>query len=304
MRQQAGAARVVGPEAVWYPDPSFRERVIERCSSPRVRLFGECFVSVMKDSNASPRAIGFTKSIGNTGYLRGFREAGIVDIAFVEYPFRANENYGCFLVNGDPPVINIDDYDILQKIDLRKDSQFTEIAATFPKVDIWPGDRYGADCITPDTLKERQRFLVTYRLLNGCHACDLLGLVRVAFEFDRAGKFTGAELLEVEAAVAVFTDPEKPVNVTTGEKFAFVLESNRTTGYRWEVSGRGESEIVKFVGTEYSEQGTGRLGAGGKEVLTFEAFGKGKTEITLRYVRPWEKNAPPAKTATFKVNVD
>lgn len=45
------------------------------------------------------------------------------------------------------------------------------------------------------------------------------------------------------------------------------------------------------------------IGAGGNEVWIFEAAGSGKTEIILKYVRPWEKNVPPAKTVTFKVNI-
>jgi len=36
-----------------------------------------------------------------------------------------------------------------------------------------------------------------YRLLDGCHACAILGLARVAFEFDQDGTFYGAHLVEV-----------------------------------------------------------------------------------------------------------
>jgi predicted secreted protein len=304
VQHQPGGEKNVGPEAVWHPAGSFRERVIERCSSPRVQDLGKCFVSVMNDYKASARATAFTGLIGNTGYMRGFREAGVVDVAFVEYPFRANENFGCLLVNGDPPVIDVDDFDIIQKIELKKDGQFSEIADAFPKVDIWPGDRWGADCIQPDTLKDKQRFITAYRLLNGCHACELLAFARVAFDFDTAGKFLGTELLKVEAHVGIFNDPGKPVSVAIGRKFALVLESNRTTGYRWETSGPGDPAIVKFVENEYNGPGTGLAGAGGKEVWTFEAVGKGETEISLKYLRPWERDLPPARTVSFKVNVN
>jgi predicted secreted protein len=294
----------IGTGAVWTPDSSFRERVVERCSSPDVQDFGECFVSVMKASKASPQALAFTRRIGNTGYLRSFRETGVVDIASVAYPFRANENYGCYLVNGDPPLVDIDDFDLTKKIDLTKDKEYGEIAFGFPKAEIYPGDRWGADCVADETSKERQRYLVTYRLLNGCHACELLASVRVAFDFDSTGKFLGTELLGVDAVMRVFSDAERPVNVTMGRKFAFVLESNRTTGYRWERAGAADAAVVKFIETEYREPDAGLVGAGGKEVLTFEAVGKGSAEISLKYVRPWEKNVPPAKTVTFRVNVE
>jgi len=295
----------IGSGAAWNPDSSFREKVVERCSSPGVQDFGECFVSAMKDAKAPAEAVAFAGRIGNTGYVRGFRETGVVDIASVAYPFRANENNGCFLVNGDPPVIDIDDFAITQKIDLTKDKRYEEIASGFPKVELWPGDRWGADCIIPATTREgRQRFLVTYRLLNGCHACEFLGSARVAFDFDSTGKFLGTELLGIEAAVRVFSDPERPVDIAVGRKFALVLQSNRTTGYRWEISSAGDAAVVKLAGAEYMPPDTKLPGAGGKEVWTFEAAGKGRTEISLRYVRPWEKDVPPAKSVTFKVKVE
>ena len=42
-----------------------------------------------------------------------------------------------------------------------------------------------------------QRFVVEYRLLNGCHACERVGRARFAFDFDAEGKFLGSTLLDV-----------------------------------------------------------------------------------------------------------
>jgi len=302
--KQNATSHDISPEAVWHSGGSFRERVIERCSPLGGQDFGECFIAVMKDSGASPSAIAFTKLTGNTGYLRNFRETGVVDIAYVHYPFRANENYGCFLVNGDPPVIDVDAYDIVQKIELKKNKQYAEIFFAFPEASIWPGDRFGDYCVQPDAQKGIQRFIVSYRILNNCHACELLGSAKVAFDFDSAGKFLDTELLHVEAAVKVFNDPEKPVSVAVGSMFVIVLQSNRTTGYRWEYYNPKNASVVKLMGIEYRASGTGFLGSGGREVLMFEAVGKGKSEITLNYARPWEKDVPPAKSVSFKVNAD
>lgn len=305
VRNQADAVKVIGPDAVWHPPASFRERVMEKCSSATVQDISGCFISVMKDSKASPEAVAFAGKSGNMAHLRGFRSAGTVDIAFVEYPFRANENYACALVNGDPAVIDVDDYAIVQKVDLKNDKTFTEIASTFPKAELWPGDRFGADCIVPEAAPGgMQRFLVTYRLLNGCHACEVLGLAKVSFDFDNKGKFIGTELLTVEASIDLFSDPGQTLNVSAGRKFALVLESNHATGYRWELLSSGDSAIVKSVGNEYSAPATGLAGAGGKEVWIFEAVGKGATGISLKYARPWEKDVPTVKTVTFRVSVE
>ena len=113
-----------------------------------------------------------------------------------------------------------------------------------------------------------------------------------------------ATLQNVEAVVKVFDDPEKPISVAVGSKFAIVLESNRTTGYRWEYYSPGNAAFLKLLGIEYRASATGLVGSGGREVLMFEAVGKGKSEISLNYARPWGKDIPPAKSVTFKVNVE
>jgi len=296
--------RQIGPDAAWNPGSSFRQRVLERCSAEKATDFGACFVTVMKDSGAPSEAIAFTHHIGNTGYMTAFQRNGTIAIARVFYPFRANENYGCYLVNGDPPVIDIDDNDILKNVDLTKHKVYGQIARNFPKVSLWPGDRYGADCVKGEDLSEKgMRFIAAYRLQDGCHACELLGTVLIAFDFESSGTFVGAKLLEVTSTLREFNDPSLEIEVAPGQHFTLVLDSNATTGYLWEIISPKESTIIKLVGSEYRKSQTGLIGAAGKEVWTFEATGKGKTEIIFKYIRPWEKDMPPAKTVTFKVNI-
>jgi predicted secreted protein len=63
-----------------------------------------------------------------------------------------------------------------------------------------------------------------------------------------------------------------------------------------------EEHIVKPVRCEYIPF-EGALPGGGEEIWTFLAAGRGSTEITMEYVRPWEKTHFPVKTATIKVSV-
>jgi ketosteroid isomerase-like protein len=44
-----------------------------------------------------------------------------------------------------------------------------------------------------------QRFIITYALLNGCHACEVAGSAHVAFDFDRAGNLLRTHLLGLTA---------------------------------------------------------------------------------------------------------
>lgn len=102
---------------------------------------------------------------------------------------------------------------------------------------------------------------------------------------------------------ADYTDSKGAIQASVGEKFNIVLDSNRTTGYEWRVSIPLDTKIVTFEDLEYQPENTSRVGAGGKEVWTFKAAGKGTTRIFFEYLRPWEEGKPPADTKTFKVQV-
>jgi inhibitor of cysteine peptidase len=93
------------------------------------------------------------------------------------------------------------------------------------------------------------------------------------------------------------------IEVDVGQEFALVLESNPSTGYRWELAQPLDETILTFVGSEFRPPATPLPGAPGKELRTFRAVGRGATTISLKYVRPWETDLPPARTATFPVVV-
>ena len=101
-----------------------------------------------------------------------------------------------------------------------------------------------------------------------------------------------------------FQDPAKPVEVTAGQEFVIVLDSNRTTGYQWQSTGEPDKGIVQLLGSEYHSSETELVGAGGKEIWKFKALKQGETVIALKYVRPWEKDVPPVKYIQFTVIVD
>ncbi len=89
--------------------------------------------------------------------------------------------------------------------------------------------------------------------------------------------------------------------VTVGQQFSITLASNVTTGYHWELAEPLDEAMVQLVGSEYQAPETRRVGAGGQEVWTFRAVGPGQTSINLKYVRPWEKDVAPVRTATYVV---
>jgi inhibitor of cysteine peptidase len=100
-----------------------------------------------------------------------------------------------------------------------------------------------------------------------------------------------------------FTDPSQPIEVQAGQEFVISLESNATTGYGWKCSGIAPEGVVELQGNEYRAPQVQRKGAGGIEEWRFRALKAGEATITLHYLRPWEKDKQPERTAEFKVRV-
>ncbi len=95
--------------------------------------------------------------------------------------------------------------------------------------------------------------------------------------------------------------PKATVEVTLGQNAVITLESNHTTGFRWELAAPLDRTKLEFVDTNYVTGGSGLIGAGGQEVWTFKTINSGTTEVALKYIQPWEKNKPPAREATVVV---
>jgi inhibitor of cysteine peptidase len=106
-------------------------------------------------------------------------------------------------------------------------------------------------------------------------------------------------------AVCLFPIDESTGNqVRSGGQFAVVLPSNRGTGYSWSLAEDFFSqEVVSLAGHQYVAAPSGRIGAGGVECWVFRADNPGSVTITLNYSRPWERDVPPARTASYSVTV-
>ena len=82
----------------------------------------------------------------------------------------------------------------------------------------------------------------------------------------------------------------------------FTLDSNPTTGYRWQVE---QSEELFNVITSFSVSEADKpvTGAGGEETITLEPLKAGETEVTLTYARPWENGGQTDQLVyTFEID--
>ncbi len=102
-------------------------------------------------------------------------------------------------------------------------------------------------------------------------------------------------------AAGELTDPQQVIRVGSGEKFVIILDSNATTGYSWRAPER--TSFVSLNSHRYEAPQSSMPGAGGREHFEFTAQSAGKESLIFQYSRPWEKDIPPAKTATFTVEV-
>ncbi len=309
---RAGESRV-GPEAQWSAPRDAISVIHRECDTLAGPALGDCFLSVMGKLGASPQAVAFARRMESAAYLQEFRNTGLVDVALVFYPFRANENHGCLLVNGEPPIIDVDDLQQLPQDDLRADSTYRTLAGKY-RITIWAADRTGRS--GPAVLQlpgGGQRFAVRYVLRDFCHACEVVGGATFAFDFDAGGGFLGKRLLVVQAGEGGGEAGTSPrvgdaslpprIEVEAGKEFSIVLLANHTTGYLWQMAKPPDEQVVQKVRAEYVAPGVSRPGAGGKEIWTFRAVRQGRTEITLQHVRPWERGVPPVETATYTVVV-
>ena len=99
-------------------------------------------------------------------------------------------------------------------------------------------------------------------------------------------------------------DTGRTLHLDRGDTVTIQLVSNPTTGYLWKFGTPLYDETVMILrGDKYIKPQEQLCGAPGKRSLTFLAEGSGRTGVRLIYVRPWEKNSPPAKEFNLMVIV-
>jgi len=96
------------------------------------------------------------------------------------------------------------------------------------------------------------------------------------------------------------------VELKKGQALVITLESNPSTGYRWEVVELDESILRQMGEPEFKVSDPREPpppGAGGWETWRFEAVSAGQTALELVYRRPWEEGVEPLETFSLQVVV-
>lgn len=98
-------------------------------------------------------------------------------------------------------------------------------------------------------------------------------------------------------------DSGRQVRVEAGQQIEVRLESNPTTGYRWEIAGEAELRSVELRTRSYEEPESDLVGAAGEEVFVFEAIGDAEV-VRLEYVRRFDDPVVPERVVDYIIRVD
>jgi len=100
----------------------------------------------------------------------------------------------------------------------------------------------------------------------------------------------------------------KEVEVAVGGSLIVTLESNPTTGFKWELIEVTDQAVLELVESKYEPgkeacQEPPVPGAGGTEIWSFKALKKGVTTLSMEYSQPWEGGMKAAKAFNLTVVV-
>jgi len=128
--------------------------------------------------------------------------------------------------------------------------------------------------------------------------------------------FTFIALLTLLVALAVATgcrpqqevkasidDDGREMQLKKGQPLVVTLEANPTTGYTWEVAEPLDEQVLRQAGEPEFKPESDLAGAGGVQILRFEAVNAGQTALKLAYRRSWEKDVEPLNTFSIQVIV-
>lgn len=113
----------------------------------------------------------------------------------------------------------------------------------------------------------------------------------------------------VSAAAPKLIDISDPddggtVQMSPGDTLRVRLHAQPGTGYSWTVAKIDPAALAESAPRKFVPPPQQIPGAIGHDVFEFRAARSGRTSLEMHYVRPWEKNAAPARTFRVNVNIE
>lgn len=193
-------------KSIWNPkigETDLLQRIRDVCSRDlelgHIKTIHSCFIAELEKLKVDPEVVQFVKQTKTIGYMTDFKRVGPVDLAYVNFSFRANQNEGFYLANGTPSLIDVDDPKWVDSA--KTHSFFLVLQKKYPNLSIFPGDR--SPSFVPQIIRKPRGeidFVFQYSLRDGCRACAHLGQLDLSFRFNSKGKFQGVIVHQVKAS--------------------------------------------------------------------------------------------------------
>ena len=158
-----------------------------------------CLYGVLQRTGAPGETVEFLNAeqqaapTDDLGYPIAFRGSGRVKAVEAFDPGLGMDGTSEFVfVNGPDGILR-------PKIDINQvtgsSAEFQRFKAMYPQVAPWDGIAFHKEVLLANGA---QQFQFTQTLLNGCHACAVLGTLNIGFNFDESGHYTGMSVLGVD----------------------------------------------------------------------------------------------------------
>ncbi len=205
---------------VWKSPDATADTSIKACQA------WPCLIDAMKTGHAPDEAIKFMQTVGlqaptdTVGYPIAFDGKGRVKVVTIFEPGLGMDGMNDFVfVNGTKEIVRpTDNVDQIAETN----PAYQGFKMQYPQVTPWDGPAFQKEVILPDG---SQQFQFQQTLLNGCHACAVLGSLDFSYNFDRRGHYTGVTIQSVEA------DQKAPYAALTdrlAQESAFYQNENMT----------------------------------------------------------------------------
>lgn len=178
---------VITRDAVWQGN-------IGGCFQPAGISRETCLIDRIKSSGGTPAAqaaVRYLEAKYEPGYVSGWQQKGLVGIASITWPFRANTNSGTLLIPSSGEAIDVD----RNPAGLADNAVWQTFLSAYPDSMPFPPAKLQAARTTVKGLR-----LIYDLPIKRCHACETEGYLSVAYNFDVNGRAAGSDILSINVS--------------------------------------------------------------------------------------------------------